>query len=103
MSAQDAEILRRARTRIEDPSRWTAGAPARANDGSRVFPQSPNAVCWCVIGAVSAEDVWKGKAYTWIHEASKALGNIAAGRYNDQGHEFALRLIDKAIELAEAS
>jgi hypothetical protein len=50
--------------------------------------------------AVSDRDGPVPTAY--LHEASKFLGGGLPGGYSDRSHAHALRLLDKAIELAEA-
>ena len=36
---------------LEDPKHWTKDAFARNKDGQEVDESSPDAVCWCVVGA----------------------------------------------------
>jgi hypothetical protein len=38
---------------LSDSSKWTKGAGARDNDGIRCSPASPDAVCWCLFGAIT--------------------------------------------------
>ena len=49
-----AEALERAADLIEPEGKWTQGRPARGKDGAFVDARSPQAVCWCAIGAVDA-------------------------------------------------
>ncbi len=37
---------------LETPDKWTQGAFARLPDGKAVKSNHPNAVCWCLIGAI---------------------------------------------------
>jgi hypothetical protein len=47
------EILRRAADIIEaQPNAWTQGAPARNEQGLKVNPNHPTAICFCSIGAI---------------------------------------------------
>jgi hypothetical protein len=56
MSGQTpCEILRRARQRLSDPSRWTQRAPARTSSGAWCKPGDKEAVCWDIEGAVAIE------------------------------------------------
>ena len=48
------EILIAARAKIEAPERWTQGAFAKTAKRNKANPNSPRAVCWCILGAVSA-------------------------------------------------
>jgi hypothetical protein len=50
----ELELIRRARRRIEKG--WTQGAYARDSRGSLIASDSPEASCWCVLGALG-EDV----------------------------------------------
>lgn len=52
MSAEVARILRDAADLIEPPGRWTRGTLARDEHGLPVAAESPDAVCWCALGAV---------------------------------------------------
>jgi len=36
---------------LEDPKHWTQGELAEDKKGRPVDPDSPDAVCWCIIGA----------------------------------------------------
>ena len=37
---------------LEDPKRWTQREDARAANGNYTYPDSPDAVCWCLYGAM---------------------------------------------------
>jgi len=54
------QILIAAREKIERG--WTQKAYARSEDGSSVAYNSPDAVCWCPIGAIVAVDSSLGRA-----------------------------------------
>jgi hypothetical protein len=49
--SQNKLHLQQTRDLINDPERWTTGVYARDFVGIGVEPDSPNAVCWCLIGA----------------------------------------------------
>jgi hypothetical protein len=36
---------------LADPTKWTKGANAKDNTGMMVVPSSPNATCFCLLGA----------------------------------------------------
>jgi hypothetical protein len=55
MNKQLADLLVRARERITDPAHWTQGVSARDKNGVDTIPDFSAAVCWCAIGALSAE------------------------------------------------
>lgn len=46
------EILTCARELLSDPARWTKGAYARTTNKSSVASRSPEARCWCPLGAM---------------------------------------------------
>lgn len=56
----ELERVRRAISRIEKG--WTQGLPAKESLGLPVSPDNQDAVCWCLIGALSLGDnsLWKG-------------------------------------------
>jgi hypothetical protein len=102
MSAAEADILRRARARISDPSRWTQEFYARDRAGYRTDPTSSDAVRWCSYGAVDAE-LGTSQVDQFLHLAARVLGLHSPGSANDNGdHATVLRMFDRAIELAEA-
>ena len=47
------DILRQAHKLLEDPAHWTQGARARDENGRKVRPEDPRAVCWCLESAVA--------------------------------------------------
>lgn len=47
-----AETLREARALIDTPRKWTRAADARTADGKHTWPSDPNAVCFCMAGAL---------------------------------------------------
>lgn len=115
-----ADLLERARFRIEDPSQWTRRAYARTASGVEVIghldkvvqrEDFKRATCWCAIGALAAEvtdvdDVHA--AAILLMEAIRSRG-IHTGysardvvEYNDtHTHEEMLRMFDWAIKLAK--
>lgn len=48
-----ATVLRSARAILTDPEQWTEKALARDVHGEPVRPNSPNAVCFCLEGAIA--------------------------------------------------
>lgn len=103
MSTQDADILRRARARIEDPSRWTRGYSARDSKGAAVDAASEMAVAWCAYGACTAEGGDEGDAVAerWLVPAAGSVGQMPSTLNDDWGHTAVLQMFDRAIELAE--
>jgi hypothetical protein len=101
VSRADADILRAARKRIEDPAHWTKGTFARDSDGFAVKVESPRAVCFCAIGAVYAA-FGKGDIVGARDYLDGAAGMRVVVDINDHGtHADVLALFDRAIALAE--
>lgn len=104
------EVLVKARELISDPSKWTTGKNARSSNRLPVHPTSDNAVCFCSYGAVSRvtgdPDLHDGdpRAIGYLDDAAEELFNKCASDVNDDmGHECALAVYDRAIELARAA
>jgi hypothetical protein len=47
------EGLKAARDLLSVPGQWTKRQAARDKDGNMTGPHSPDAVCWCLIGALA--------------------------------------------------
>jgi hypothetical protein len=100
------QVLRQARELISDPKHWTQKACARDVNGEHIDIFSPDAVCFCVGGAI--ERVSKTgcrEAYLLLDQvAEKLTDEKSAYPYldvNDKlGHEATLVMLDGAIELA---
>ena len=52
MIERTSELLSAARELIADEARWTRDWSAKRGDGMPVEPESPEATCWCALGAV---------------------------------------------------
>lgn len=104
-----AETLRRARALIERPEAWTKAADARLEDGRATLATSPNAVCWCSVGAIEAAVSPGGYRPRLYHEATEFFRSAAGGPpritfWNDapeRTHADVLAAFDRAIEAAE--
>ena len=97
----DLEALIAARELLTEQSRWCRGAFARSVGGVHVHPMSPQAVCWCAIGAlIKVTRMEPG------HNAKLFLSTVAIENFhtnatvvNDHnGWGDVLRLYDLAIE-----
>ena len=103
---------------ISEPTRWTHGAFARSAEGGDVGWDNPDAVKWCLVGAVKKtiyadrrkpplnDEIVEGVLDT-LHEA---LDNRIGGRRNPTSlynfndatvHADVIRLIDESIEMVE--
>lgn len=101
------EILEKARELISDESRWTQGCPARNTEGRYTPIGSPDAVCFCSIGAICKVmfiDEMKVTGQKATEILRKALpqgwgGSITA--FNDtKKHSAIVQLFDRAIDAA---
>ena len=115
-------VLTNTRTVLTDPARWTQGEFARKASGIGTTSMNPEAVCFCLLGAVSraaygTQFVTKEEDYDTFREGATNARNELfntlniehefyefAGRdipgFNDNPdtkHEHVLALIDKTI------
>jgi len=75
---------------------WTQGELARDKQGNAVRPEDPNAVCWCVEGAIKAAGC--NEKWRQIKEVLKEHGSFPAYRWNDDSDrtkEEVLEMLDK--------
>lgn len=97
------QLLKNARDKIADPKHWTQGKMAINRFGFDVPPESPNAACFCSVGAVRAANT--GNQPELGREALERLTLTADHLFgcgiisvNDlKGHASALKVFDKAI------
>ena len=100
---QVTQILQAARNLISKRENWTQDYFARAADGSGVYSQSDNAVCWCSLGALNRvsppdEGSQAGKqAKVFLREA---MGGPIASFNDTHTHEEVIAAWDEAIKLA---
>lgn len=89
------ETLKAMRELISDEKRWTQHFTARDDKGRKTASDSPEAVCWCLIGAAN-----KITSYNWrYHDLVMALGVEDVGDFNDtHTHAEILARLDDAIK-----
>src|SRR3954471_8401457 len=101
------DVLIEARLILEDANRWTRGSVARTANGTPVSVLHPDAVSWCLTGAIEycTSDlikVWDATAR--LEEMAHALIGGGEARFdlpylNDVlGYEVTLRILDLTIE-----
>ena len=105
-------VLRAARDTLAVPERWTKKESARNVAGRPVLPTEPDAVCWCMAGAVKRAAATDGIFFEAITNIEQAMwcdfnrrhySDIAA--FNDAigtTHADVLRLFDASIQRAES-
>lgn len=102
MAREVAEVLRKARARIQDPVRHCQGKFARDAQNRATDADDPHATQWCALGAVIAETPG-GRLRNF---ANAALFNVSQDRIveiNDSegGHAAVLAAFDRAIAQEE--
>jgi hypothetical protein len=100
------EILIATRARIVNPIDFTRGTSARDDTGAHVHPNSPEASCWCLLGAMiyvcpftpdSAPASLRA-----CHYLQRASGSENLAGWSDiNPHVAIIRALDDAILLAE--
>ena len=111
MKDNELRMLREARELIA--AGWSQHAMARDKDGKSIQPHQPEAVCFCLIGAMikargsSAIDWLANPTSHLLLARNELFGNkIALSAINDtKGRklEEIIALYDKAIEICQAS
>ena len=103
----ERQIIENARALIAAPETWTQGEFARDKSGERVSWQSPQAVQFCVWGALNraAYDITRDRrgAVTLADHAARTLrqGVKSLSGTNDQGtHGDVLAVFDRYLEKA---
>lgn len=106
------EALLDIRNTLRDPKNWTTGFFARDKEGHGTQPYDPEAVCWCLegamkkavyetedgIGEVSKYSLYIKVKYTLKNHIPK--NNLILASFNDDAvtkHEDVLAIIDQAI------
>ena len=96
------DVLKEARRLITQKKMWNQHQRALDKDGYWVNPCSPNAVCWCPIGAI--EKVCTDSNQVMINSVAMVLEEVMEGNivlFNDtRSHREVLRAFDHAICLA---
>lgn len=94
-------ILQKAYDRISDKAKWTRGAVARNANGGKVRPDSTEAVCWDIEGAVSLAcnpyGILPPFFIKLLDGVAEEYGTISSGLLNDHfSHEIVLEALSKA-------
>lgn len=116
----DLEIIKEARSIIENEKNWTKNLMARTKDGNLVQSYSEEAVCWCMAGALHRafnkfQLYGEYKGTTIVEEFNNIIKNqntnsngtpihLNVSAFNDDPdttHEDVLRVFDRVIEKYE--
>lgn len=103
------EVLRAVRELLSVPERWTQGAFARQEDKTQVNAEDPEAVCFCIRGAihrVAVNHYEEARAACklleeGVPEYSKAWGLSGYNDSRSTTHADMLELIDGVIATIE--
>lgn len=96
-----ADILERAADLIEPEGAWTQGAFAVSATGERLNEQAPEAVCWCVAGAISraAGSFYSGGASA-ARDHLRAIIQDTLPHWNDAPERTQAEVVSKLREAA---
>ena len=106
------QILRQARELLSEESRWTQEAYARDVEGRVLYPNNPNATCFCAVGALRKVTGIESDMEPQVYDPLCELINTAEMRgcvscipdYNDamsRTHAEVLDLFDRTIQRLE--
>ena len=103
-----SELLTKAKAVIADPKHWTQGRYAQDAKGYSTGPTTPDAVCWCSLGALS-KVAYEDSAHSSLLMTAGYLSRVSAEYgYNgipdfndDSSHETVMKAWDRAIQLAK--
>ena len=103
-----SELLTKAKAVIADPKHWVQGQPAKDAKGQSVGPCTPQAVCWCSLGALEKvtheENTYSTRlmAARYLVRVSAECGYTSTHSFNDNSsHETVMKAWDEAIQLAK--
>ena len=106
-----SEFLIKAKSFIEKPENWTQGWYAKNSAGEEISAASPEATCWCSLGALRkaaiTEDRYaikevKSIAVERLHYVIESLGGNGISNFNDHNdHETVMKVWDRAIKAAQ--
>lgn len=105
------EALKATKALIDTPKKWTKGALARAESGEPIYTDDPEAVCFCLHGAVNRvsghqEHLRRGAKDKIALAIDTMYPGYGIAEFNDSSettHEMMLELLDKAIDAAEGT
>jgi hypothetical protein len=104
------DVLIATKALLHSPAQWTQEAFARNKNGEVISANSPDATCWCLLGAMD-KVLRDNNARPAVAEAERIVRNVIRERtgnywidgFNDSEfttHADVLALLDKAIERA---
>ncbi len=99
-----SEVLSRAADLLEKPGAWIQGPVARNEKGRDVFARSPDAVCWCAMGAIKASTrEYQGELYLEAVEAADPFMSGCVPVFNDAPGRTQAEVVSALRAASEAS
>ena len=81
---------------LDSPEKWTKGVMARDANGEHVLHDSPNAVCWCMLGAIERCLNAGGAARVRDVLEARGLGRSISGFNDSTDYETMLSVLKEA-------
>lgn len=84
---------------LSSPDRWTRGCLARDSEGEPTNLFGPDAVCWCLVGAIRKVEPDLIKNLFAVRKLKALLGGREVVDFNDSNdYDAVMKLLDQAIE-----
>ncbi len=98
-----AVILREAAELLSKPDAWIQQAYSRTADGKWCPPTDPDAVCWCVRGAIAkVVGSWLDSAVKPAEDALRShLGRDGLAQWNDERGRSAPEVVGALVAAAD--
>ena len=91
--------LQKVRELLADPEHWMQGYSARRANGHHTYPEDPQAVSWCLFGALR-KVTSPGRCDEELFRLKEAHGDVSTIYWNDhplRKHEEVVALLDWLI------
>ena len=99
------ETLRDAKALIDTPAKWTQHADARRSNNIPCSYANPDAICFCIVGAVWRASGEFSKAFHLVQWQAQEEGRhvVQFNDHPDTSHNDVMAFFDRAIALAEGT
>jgi hypothetical protein len=103
-TAEDKQIIQKARDRIADPAHWCKDKLAKKANGEPCAIDNPQAAPFCALGAIAVEylPLYGGNSFLAIGRADSLRFHVWPSHQltevnDEEGHAAVLKLFDKAL------